>query len=353
MKKQKNYHMNKIKTTILAAGAAVMMVSCGGNGKKAEAGAPAEAAEKATLVATVIATRMEVPQTETYSTTVQAFAINNIAPQTGGRIQTIRADVGSFVGRGQVLATMDPAQLDQTRLKLVNDSTELSRLRSLYEEGGVSKSDFDAAEMAFNVSRRSYNNLLENTYLRSPISGVVTARNYDRGDLYSGQPIFVVEQITPVKLLVGVSESDYTKVQKGQSVRITADALPGKEFTGTVNKVYPTIDPQTRTFQVEVLVTNSDRVLRPGMYAKATLEFGVNNSVAVPDAAIVKMQGSGQKSVFVIEDGNVAVQTLVTIGRHFEDMYEILDGLSGGETVVTKGSVSLKDGAKVEISGND
>jgi multidrug efflux pump subunit AcrA (membrane-fusion protein) len=89
------------------------------------------------------------------------------------------------------------------------------------------------------------------------------------------------------------------------------------------------------------------------MFARVKVEFGINNSVIVPEEAVVKMQGSGQKSVFVIEDGNVAVQTLVTIGRHFEDMYEILDGLSGGETVVTKGSVSLKDGAKVEISGND
>ena len=339
---------------IFPVAAAMLLASCGGNGKKAQAPTPdQEEGNKATLVATATATRTQVPQTETYSTTIQAFAINNIAPQTGGRIQTMRADVGTFVGRGQILATMDPAQLDQTRLKLVNDSTELSRLRSLYEEGGVSKSDFDAVEMAYNVSRRAYNNLLENTYLRSPISGVVTARNYDRGDLYTGLPIFVVEQITPVKLLVGVSESDYTKVHKGQTARISVDALPGKEFSGTVNKVYPTIDPQSRTFQVEVLVTNADKVLRPGMYAKATLEFGVNDSVAVPDAAIVKMQGSGQKSVFVIEDGNVAVQTLVTLGRHFEDMYEILDGLAGGETVVTKGSVSLKDGARVEIAGNN
>jgi RND family efflux transporter MFP subunit len=349
MKKQKNYHMNKIKTTILAAGAAVMMVSCGGNGKKAEAGAPAEAAEKATLVATVTATRMEVPQTETYSTTVQAFAINNIAPQTGGRIQTIRADVGSFVGRGQVLATMDPAQLDQARLKLVNDSTELSRLRSLYEEGGVSKSDFDAAEMAFNVSRRSYNNLLENTYLRSPISGVVTARNYDRGDLYSGQPIFVVEQITPVKLLVGVSESDYTKVQKGQSVRITADALPGKEFSGTVNRLYPTMDPATHTFNVEVTVPNTRRELRPGMYARVTVNFGSTFNIVLPDTAVLKMQGAGTRSVFVVDPEGKAEMRVVTLGRHFDGKYEILSGLEEGEQVVVKGNSALKAGQAVQI----
>ncbi|MBO6220970.1 MAG: biotin/lipoyl-binding protein, partial [Bacteroidales bacterium] len=159
--------MNKTFRTLFMLVAAAGLVACGG--KKTAETAPAMTEEdRAILVSTTEAITMEVPQTEVYSSTVEAYAINNIAPQTPGRIQSIRVDVGSFVGKGQILATMDAAQLDQTRLKLVNDSTELARLRSLYEEGGVSKSDFDAVEMAYNVSRRSYNNLAENTYLRSP-----------------------------------------------------------------------------------------------------------------------------------------------------------------------------------------
>ena len=345
--------MNKTIRTMIFASATVLMAACG-NGRKADnAGASAQVEERTTLISTTVATRQEVPQTEVYSTTVQAFAINNIAPQTGGRIKNIKVDVGSFVERNQLLAEMDAAQLDQARLKLVNDSTELSRLRSLYEEGGVSKSDFDAAEMAWKVSRRSYNNLLENTLLRSPISGVVTARNYDQGDLYSGQAIFVVQQITPVKLLVGISESDYTKIKKGDQVEITADAIPGRTFTGKVNKVYPTIDPTNHTFTTEVLVGNTDRTLRPGMFARAKVEFGVNNSIVVPDEAVVKMQGSGQRSVYVVGSDNTVNSVIVKIGRHFDRYYEILEGLNEGDIVATKGSSSLKDGAKVEISKNN
>ena len=345
--------MNKIIRTMVFVSATALMASCG-NGKKAEsADAAAQTEERATLIATATATRQEVPQTETYSPSVQAFAVNNIAPQTGGRIKTIKVDVGSFVEKNQLLAEMDAAQLDQSRLKLVNDSTELSRLRSLYEEGGVSKSDFDAAEMAWKVSRRSYNNLLENTVLRSPISGVITARNYDQGDLYSGQPIFVVQQITPVKLLVGISETDYTKVKKGDQVEITADAIPGRTFTGKVNKVYPTIDPTSHTFTTEVLVGNTDRALRPGMFARVKVEFGVNNSVVVPDEAVVKMQGSGQRSVYVVNSDNTVNSVIVKIGRHFDRYYEILEGLNEGDIVATKGSSSLKDGSKVEISKNN
>lgn len=341
--------MGSFLRTFAFVGVAMALAACGG--KKADNQANAME-DRVPLVNTAVAEVREVPQTEVYSSTVEAYAINNIAPQTGGRIQTIRADVGSFVGRGQVLAVMDAAQLDQTRLKLVNDSTELSRLRSLYEEGGVSKSDYDAVEMAYNVSRRSYNNLIENTYLRSPISGVVTARNYDRGDLYSGQPIFVVQQITPVKLHVGVSETDYTKVKLGNEVEITVDAIPGRTFTGKVNKIYPTMDPMTHTFVTEILVQNADRVLRPGMYARVKVEFGVRNSVVVPEESVVKMQGTGQRCVYVLNPDNTVESSLVKLGRHLDGMYEILEGLAEGDIVTTKGSASLKDGIAVEVSNN-
>ena len=342
--------MNRIIKTSALVLATLLTAACGGKKAGNENDFPEES--RATLVSTAVAELRDVPQTEVYSSTVEANAINNIAPQTGGRIQSIRADVGSFVGRGQVLAIMDAAQLDQTRLKLVNDSTELSRLRSLYEEGGVSKSDYDAVEMAYNVSRRSYNNLAENTYLRSPISGVVTARNYDRGDLYNGQPIFVVQQITPVKLHVGVSESDYTKVKLGNEVEITVDALPGRTFTGKINKIYPTMDAMTHTFITEILVPNTDRVLRPGMFARVKVEFGVNNSIVVPEEAVVKMQGTGQRCVYVLKDDNTVESSLVKLGRHIEGAYEILEGLSEGDVVTTKGSASLKDGSLVEVSNN-
>lgn len=344
--------MNKIFRMIAFVPAALLMVACGGS-KKSGSNEPAAPAEsRAILVDTATAVTAPVPHTETYTSNVEAYAVNNIAPQTGGRIENIKVDVGSFVSKGQLLATMDASQLDQTYLKLVNDSTELVRLKSLYEEGGVSKSDYDAAEMAYKVSRRSYNNLKENAYLTSPISGVITARNYDKGDIYSGTPIFVVQQITPVKLLVSVSESDYTNVKVGNSVTITADALPGSVFTGRINKIYPTIDPASHTFITEVLVNNADRILRPGMFARVTIEFGVNNSIVVPEEAVAKIQGSGQKCVYVLGDDNTVKLTLVKVGRLYNGFYEILEGLNAGDVVATKGSSSLKDGSSISIASN-
>ena len=343
--------MKRIYKTLAIIGATAALVSCGGNKTKT---AETETVDEVNRISVAEAVMQDVPQSEVYSSTVEAFAVNNIAPQTGGRIDNIKVDVGDFVSKGQILAIMDAAQLDQTRMKLQNDSTELGRLNSLYRQGGVSKSDYDAAEMAYNVSKRAYDNLLENTLLRSPLNGVVSARNYDKGDMYSGKPIFVVEQITPVKLLVGISETDYTKVKKGDKVKITADALPNQEFTGTVNKIYPTIDPGTHTFTTEIIVPNGDKALRPGMFARVSVEFGVNHSVVIPDVAVVKQQGSSVRIVYVVQPDSTVKSTVVTLGRHFGTSYEILNGLNEGDQVAAKGSTSLRDGDKVEvISSND
>jgi membrane fusion protein, multidrug efflux system len=341
--------MNKSIRTILLFSLALAAAGCGG--KTSEKAADAVKTDEATLINVATAVSQDVVQDESYSSTVEAYAVNNIAPQSSLRIQKINVEVGDYVSKGQILAEMDKVSTVQAKLKYANDSTELARIRSLYEEGGVSKSDYDSAVLACDVSKTTYENLLENSVLRSPISGVISARNYDKGDMYSmGSPIYVVQQITPVKLLVGISESDYTKVHKGDKVSITTDAIPGRTFEGKITLLYPTIDQTSHTFTAEVQVPNSDRALRPGMYAKVAVTFGVNHSVVVPDEAVVKQQGSGQRFVFVLQSDNTVKSVLVGIGRHVGDSYEILSGLSEGDVVATKGSANLRDGSKVKVA---
>ena len=340
--------MKKISIIALAA---LILAGCGQKkDSQSQAQQAALAAQpKAQTVKVQPAAKQEVKQDGSYSATVQAFAVNNIAPQSGGRIQKINVEVGDYVGKGQILAEMDRVQLDQAKLRLSNAETELGRLKQLYEQGGLAQSDYEAAELNYKVSKSTYDNLVENTILRSPITGVVTARYYDRGDMYGmASPIFTVQQITPVKILVGISEGDYTKVSKGDKVTLSVDALPGKTFSGTIKRIYPTIDPMTHTVNVEVQVPNTDRQLRPGMYAKVNVTFGHNRSIVVPDAAVVRLQGSGQRNVFVVEDG-IAVQKEVSLGRHFDGQYEILSGLEEGEQVVVKGGSALRNGAQVEV----
>lgn len=343
--------MKTIFRSTVALMAAIVAVSCGNGASKGAQQAEVVVAEEVPTVSVEQVSVREVPQLATYTSTVQAYVKNNIAPQMAGRITKINVEIGDFVTKGQVLAEMDKAQLLQAQLQLQNQEVELQRLKTLYEAGGISKSDYDAVELGYNVAKTQVENLEENTVLRSPVNGVVTARNYDAGDMYAmSAPIYTVEQIKPVKLLVAISESDYTKVKKGDSVEIKADALPDNTFYGKVEKIYPTVDPATRTFTVEVVVSNNYSTLRPGMFARVTVNFGSNNSVVIPDVAVVKQQGSGERFVYVLnEDGTVNYQKVV-LGRRMGTEYEVLEGLSDGAKIVTGGQIRLKDGVKVTVN---
>ena len=343
--------MKTIFRSAFAALAVLMAASCGNNASKGAQQAEVAMADEAPTVSVEQVSVREVPQLSTYTSTVQAYVKNKIAPQMAGRISKINVEIGDFVTKGQVLAEMDKTSLLQAQLQLQNQEVELQRLKALYETGGISKSDFDAVELAYNVAKTQVENLEENTVLRSPVNGVVTARNYDAGDMYAmASPIYTVEQIKPVKLLVAISESEYSKVKKRDSVTITADAVPDKTFYGKVGKIYPTIDPATRTFTAEVVVDNNYSTLRPGMFARVTVDFGSNNNVVIPDVAVVKQQGSGERFVYVLNaDGTVTYQKIV-LGRRMGTEYEVLEGLADGDKIVTGGMIRLKDGIKVTVN---
>ena len=123
------------------------------------------------------------------------------------------------------------------------------------------------------VAKTAYENLKENTILVSPINGIVTARNYDSGDMIGGEPVVTIEQMSPVKLLVNVSESFYTRVRKGMDVNVKVEVYGDEIFHGKVSLIYPTVDPQKRTFQVEIKLPNKDLKVRPGMFARVTMNF--------------------------------------------------------------------------------
>ena len=329
------------------------LTACGSRSGQSGTPAPGAGAPQAEVIPTVevvTATARDVADENSYSSTVEAYATNNIMPQTGARIRKINVEVGDYVVKGQVLAEMDRLQLDQLELQIQNDEIEYARLKGLYEEGGVSQSDFEAAELGYKVRKTNYNNLLENTILRSPINGFVTARNFDVGDMFAmSAPLFTVQQVIPVKLLVGISESEYTKVKKGDTVSITVDALPGRSFTGKVNRLYPTINAATHTFSAEVLVSNADRALRPGMYARVSVNFGTSHRIVLPDRCIVKQEGTGQRFVYVLKPDDTVSYVPVTLGKHTAFEYEVTGGIQEGELIVQKGQAALKDGVKVRV----
>ncbi|MEN6618726.1 MAG: efflux RND transporter periplasmic adaptor subunit [Rikenellaceae bacterium] len=293
--------------------------------------------------------RRAVEQISTFTGSVEAQTVNNIAPQMSVRIGKIYVEIGDKVLKDQKLVELDATNLTQAKIQMENDAIEFERVDELYKFGGVSKSEWDSRKLAYDISKTNYNNINENTVLASPISGIVTARNYDSGDMYSmGQPILVVEQIRPVKLKINVSESLFTKVKKGMEVDITADVYGDEIFKGRVSLIYPSINPNTRTFPVEVSVANRDERIRPGMFARVMLSYGTEEYVVVPDRAVVKQTGSGDRYIYVFKDGKVSYQK-IKLGRRMDTEYEIISGIEDGDLVITTGQSRLNNGMEVEI----
>ena len=329
---------------------AAMLGSCsGGEEKKAETTAAETVIEKPTVKLATVTSR-DVEQVGEFTATVEAEAKNNIAPTSPGRISRIFVEVGDYVRKGQKLVQMDAANLTQLKLQLDNQETEFKRVDELYKVGGASKAEWDAAKTNLDVRRSSYENLLENTQLVSPLDGVVTARNFDNGDLYTSTqtPVLVVQQITPVKLMVNVSEPNFPKVTKGMAVKVKLDVYEGEEFEGKVSLVYPTIDAATHTFPVEITLANANKRVRPGMFARVTMNFGSKNHVVVPDMAIVKRAGSGDRYVYVYNNGKVSYNK-VELGRRMGTEYELVSGVDNNSQVVIAGQTRLADGVEVEV----
>ncbi|MBQ7550514.1 MAG: efflux RND transporter periplasmic adaptor subunit [Bacteroidales bacterium] len=336
--------MRKLQVGLFFVLMTLMVVSC----NKKQENAEVKNVEEKPKIKVEQVEAQDVEQLYEYTAIVQAEAVNNIAPTIAGRIEKIFVEVGDRVKQGQKLVQMDASNLTQTKTQLDNLEVNFKRIDELYKVGGVSKAEWDAQKTQLEVTRTSYQNLLTNTQLLSPLTGVVTMRNYDSGDIYTGNPVLQIQQISPVKMNINVSENQFTKVKAGMSAKVRLEVFDGEEFNGKVTLVYPTIDARTHTFPVEVSLPNANGKVRPGMYARVTMNYGTVKHVVVPDNAIIKQQGSGDRFVYIYKDGKVAYKK-VELGRRMGDKYELISGVEDGDMVVVVGYTKLKDGMEVQV----
>lgn len=338
----------------------VALLLCNCSGKKADS---AETTEEIPTVKVEKVSSREVEQLSTFTATVEPEIINNISASMSNRIKQIYVDEGMRVNAGQKLVLLDDvnttsfeAQVDNARANLKLAQTNLERAKQLLAIGGGTQQAVDQMEIQYTNARnalttaeRSLRNARENTVLTSPISGVVTARNYDPGDMTGQLPILTVARVQPIKAIINVSESDFSNVKKGMPVSLTFQTYGDEIFEGRISMISPTIDTATRTFGVEITCSNKDERILPGMFGRATLNLGLKNHVVVPDKSVVKQPGSGNCYVYVYSDGKVSYNR-VELGQRLGDFYELLSGVEDGAEVVVAGQTGLSDGAKVRIS---
>lgn len=341
--------MKKYAIMTLAASAMILATSCQ---KKEDKAAAANPEDEIAVIEVSTASRQTVDQNKNYTATVEAFNTNNISPNSPNRIKTITVDVGDHVSRGQVLVTLDNTTAASLKVNLDEIERQYNRAVQLLNIGSGTQAQVDALKAQLDAQRQQYHNVMENTVLRSPISGVVTARNQDPGDMTGSQPILTVGQITPnVKLVINITENDRALVSAGTPVSVTFDAFPGETFEGKISRVYPNVDPSTRTFQAEVIVPNPGEKFFPGMFARVNMVQGTAERVVVPDRAVVKQTGSGNRYVYVFSNGTVEFK-LVELGQRLGESYELLSGVEDGDTVVITGQSRLVNGGKARLKAS-
>ena len=290
-----------------------------------------------------------VEQSNEITATVEPQDKNSIAPSAPGRIRHILVEVGQHVAKGQKLVQMDVASLSNLESQIENVRRSFKRTQELFNVGGASQQELDNAKLQLDIAQTNMKNMSENTFLLSPISGVITERNYYNGDMYSGQkPVLVVMNINPVKILINVSESFYSKMKLGMPIDVKFDIFQGSKFQGKVSLIYPTIDEASRTFPVEIRLNNNNNKIRPGMFARVTLEFGKAKRIVVPDQSVIKQSGSGARFIYVYNEGKVQYKP-IEIGRRIESDFEIISGISAGDQVVVAGQSKLVDGASAKL----
>ena len=335
--------MKSVNTIIGMACASAMLFSCSGKNQETEA-----QKEELPLVSIEKVMEEDVPQIASYTATLEPFKTNNISASSSNRIKSILVDVGSRVHAGQTLVVLDAVNIDQQEIRIANMKREYDRAVELLNIGGGTQQQVDQLKTEYDAAVRALANMKENTTLISPVSGVVTVRNYDNGDMTGQLPILTIEQQQPVKVMVNISEQDYAKVRQGMPVKVTLDVYGDEEFAGKVYLVHPTIDSSTRTFVVEVTLPNADNRIHNGMFARVEFNYGTQRHVVVPDRAVVKQSGSGNKYVYVYKDGRVSYNQ-VQLGQRLGTRYELLSGVENNSDVVVTGQTRLADGVQVEI----
>ncbi|MCF0212494.1 MAG: efflux RND transporter periplasmic adaptor subunit [Bacteroidales bacterium] len=343
--------MNKIFKIAAIALTVGSLVACGGKNDK-EAAPEAAAAKAPEKVKVQALESQRISKVLELSATLEGYETMNISPSVTGHIEKIYAEVGTRVSKGTLLVRMDQTQLNTARINLNSTKTEFERVSALKESGNISQQVYDQTKAGLDQLTENVRFLEENTFVRAQFSGVISAKNYQDGEMYSGQPILTLSQISTLKALISVPESYFPLVKQGMKVEIFSDIYPDKTFPASIEIVYPTIDPTTHTFQCKLKIPNGGEKIRPGMYVRTSLALGEVDAIVVPYQAVLKLTGSNDRYVFLNNEGK-ARRVAVTLGQRFDDRIEIVPVIPGdikeGDQLVVTGQARLVDGAQLSV----
>ena len=334
-----------MKKIFIFALAALTLASCSKDSQTTST----EQQERVEQVRTVILESQEIEREISVSTNLQGYLTQNVAPSLTGRIEHIYCEVGDRKQAGDMLVRMDQTQYKTTKISIANLAVELNRVEQLLKTGSATQQQYDQLKAQYDQATEQLDFIEQNTYVKAPFTGVISAKTYEDGELYAGQPILVLTQISRLKALVAIPETYYPLIKKGMPLSLTSEIYPDKVFPATVEVVYPTIDASSHTFQCKIVISNDKELLRPGMYVTTTIGLGHAKTIVVPYQSVEKLVGSNERYVFINEDGR-AKRVTVTLGQRFDQDVEIIaPEIHDGVEYVTTGQHKLVDGMKLNV----
>lgn len=334
-----------IKHLVSLSTIALVLSSCSGDKAKSTE----TTTKKFENVKTQILEKKPIARNLEFSTTLIAYDKMAVAPTSPGRIQKILVEVGTRVSKNQLLVEMDKSNYLQSKVTFENLETDFQRVSKLNESNNISKQVYDQTKAKYEAAKTSLQDLEKNTFLRAPFSGVISAKNYENGELYNGNPVLTLVDISSLKATINIPETYYPLVRKGMHVDLTSDIYPNQTFPAAIDIVYPTIDESTHTFSVQLKVPNAKQVLRPGMFARVGMQLDKIETITVPYQAVVKLQGSNERYVFLNNKG-IAKRVSVTLGDRFDDRVEIISSeIKQGDELVVLGQARLNEGSKLNV----
>ncbi len=304
--------------------------------------------------------------------TIEALENVRLAAEIAGRVAGIHFTEGDRVEAGQLLFTLDDAELQQAlaarraaleeaRAKLAQARRELARRRELLPDNLVSRENVDRAETAVKTAAASIDRLqaeigrqkamLEDTRIEAPVAGRVGDRRVDVGDFVdAGQLLTTLVNTERLKLVFTIPERVGGRAAVGQQVEVHVDAHPDRTFSGEVYFISPSVSPDTRSLLIQAYVDDDLDLLRPGNFAAVDLVTGVREeALVIPEEALVPTRGGYR--VFVVEDGKAHLRE-VQIGLRQPGLAEITAGLEAGDRIVRRGQIALADGDPVKPVDN-
>lgn len=317
----------------------------------------AEELDKTERVRIIALKNEEITRTVDYTATLEPYNEVHMAPTSPGKIEAIYVEMSDYVRKGEDLVRMNDAQLNQAQIQLNNLEMDYLRLDTLKKLGSISAQQYDQIKAQYESAKENVQFLKKNTILEAPFNGIISGKYFEAGEMYSGSPvpnvgkaaILSIIQVEKLKAIVSISEKYFPSIEKGMGVSLQFDVYPGETFAGEIFRIAPTIDPESRSFEIEVSINNQDERLRPGMFGRVTIGLEQETAKVLPAIAVLKMQGSNIRYLFIEKNGK-AKRIEVTLGKRFDDKVEVIsDKLKVGDHIIVEGQARLLEGDTVEV----